>query len=43
MKSNFFYFVAALTDLITFFCYKINELKKTLESTRELVNTSQAA
>jgi len=44
MKSNFFYSVAAPIDLISFLCYKTNELKKkNLESTREHVNSSEAA
>jgi len=43
MKSNFFYFVAALIDLISVFCYTTNELKKKSESTGEHVNISEAA
>jgi hypothetical protein len=42
MKSNFFYLVAALIDLISFFCYKNNKLKKS-ELIGKLVNTSVAA
>jgi hypothetical protein len=41
MKSNFFYLVAALVDLISFFCYKTNK-HKISESNGTLVNTSVA-